>query len=464
VSAVAVAARPRPVTRELAAWIAGLRYDGVPAETRAALKAALLDTLAAAIYGGQMEWSKIVREWAAEAQPRTQRASAWGEPAPTLRAADAALTNGVAAHALELDDYHNAKVHPGAAVIPAALALAEALDLDGVAVMTAIAAGYETMIRTALALGPIPARLHGWHLTGVTGTLGAAAAAASLLGLDAEHTTWALGLAGTQSAGLFAFNADGAMSKRIHAGRAAHAGVFAAEIAARGYTGPTSVYEFDDGGILKTFAHSTNVDALVDGLGTHWASTAVCFKPYSCCGSNHSSIDAARTLRGRFGPAVADAPIRVGVSHAVRVQCGMDYVPSTEMLAQMSLRYCVAAALLDGNVLPPQFTPERFSEERIVALAQRIELIDDPQLDELYPVHFAGWVEAVVDGKPERVFVNDPLGSPFVPLDRDGVADKARGLLGGLRSAEAIRRLEQTVDEFEGLRARDLIAALAAAQ
>ena len=460
--AVAVASQPRPATRELAAWISRLRYDDVPAQTRTALKAALLDTLAAALYGRGMEWAKIVREWVAESEPRTQRASAWGENAPVLRAADAALTNGVAAHALELDDYHNAKVHAGAVVIPATLALAETLDLDGIAVMTAIAAGYETMIRTSLALGPIEARLRGWHLTGVTGTFGAAAAAASLLGLDAEHTTWTLGLAGTQSAGLFAFNADGAMSKRIHAGRAAHAGVFAAEIAKRGYTGPTSIYEFEDGGVLRAFANSTNADALVDELGSRWESTGVCFKPYSCCGSNHSAIDAARALRDRFGARVAEGPVRIGVAHAVRVQCGMDYVPSTTMFAQMSIRYCVAATLLDGQALPPQFTPERFTDPSVVALAQRIELIDDPQLDNLYPVHFSGWVEADVDGKPERVFVKDPLGSPHVPLDRAKIGEKARGLLvPALRSPEQMQHLERSVDQIESLRARDLIAAMA---
>ena len=445
-------------------WIAGLRYDGVPAETRAALKAALLDTLAAAIYGGQMEWSKIVREWAAEAQPRMQRASAWGEPAPTLRAADAALTNGVAAHALEIaDDYHNAKVHPGAAVIPAALALAEALDLDGVAVMTAIAAGYETMIRTALALGPIPARLHGWHLTGVTGTLGAAAAAASPLGLDAERTTWALGLAGTQSAGLFAFNADGAMSKRIHAGRAAHAGVFAAEIAARGYTGPTSVYEFDDGGILKTFAHSTNVRRARrrarHALGEHRRVLQAVLVLRQQPQFDRRRAHVARALRPR-SCRCAD-PRRRLARGARTVRHGLRTVDRDARADELALLRCGRAP--GRQRAAPAVHARTVLEERIVALAQRIELIDDPQLDELYPVHFAGWVEAVVDGKPERVFVNDPLGSPFVPLDRDGVADKARGLLGGLRPPKRSGAWSKRSTNSKGC-ARDLIAALAAAQ
>ena len=139
----------------------------------------------------------------------------WGDSEPRLRPSEAALVNGVAAHAFELDDYHPAKIHPGAVVIPAALAVAEAYAVSSERLLGAIAVGYEAMIRTSLALDPVAARLQGWHLTGVTGPLGAAACVAVLLELDAQSTASALGLAGTQSSGLFAFTADGSMSKRF---------------------------------------------------------------------------------------------------------------------------------------------------------------------------------------------------------------------------------------------------------
>ena len=121
------------------------------------------------------------------ARRRRATATVWGEAAPSLRAADAALVNGTSIHAFELDDYHQAKLHPGAVVIPAAIAMAEKLDASGERLVTAIAAGYEVMIRTSLALNPSAARLRGWHLTGVCGPFGAAAACASLLGLDEEQ-------------------------------------------------------------------------------------------------------------------------------------------------------------------------------------------------------------------------------------------------------------------------------------
>src|SRR3979409_599106 len=123
------------------------------------------------------------------------------------------------------------------------------------------------MIRSSLALNPPAARLRGWHLTGVCGPFGAAAACASLMKLNTEETAWALGLAGTQGAGLWAFNADGTMSKRLHAGKAAHSGVLAAELAQLGFTGPTQIYEFDDGGVLKAYSAAADAGPLTAELG-----------------------------------------------------------------------------------------------------------------------------------------------------------------------------------------------------
>src|SRR5688572_13305334 len=234
-------------TREVASWIASLRYEDLPQRTREVIRGALLDTIGCGVYGYRTPWAKTLLEWARAGGGKSE-STVWGEAKPTLRAADAALVNGTSIHAFELDDYHQAKLHAGAVVIPAAVAVAEKLGSDGRALVTAIAAGYEVMIRSSLALDPSAARLRGWHITGICGPFGAAAACAVLMKLDAERTAWALGLAGTQGAGLWAFNADGTMSKRLHAGKAAHSGVLAAELAQLGFTGPTQIYEYHDGG------------------------------------------------------------------------------------------------------------------------------------------------------------------------------------------------------------------------
>lgn len=415
-------------TMELARWISGVTYAQLPEHTRSVIRLALLDTIGCGVYGYETPWTQILLQWARKAGANGG-SRAWGRTQPRLRAADAALVNGTAAHAFELDDYHNAKLHPGAVVIPAALAVAEELEVSGERLVTAIAAGYEVMIRSSLALNPSAARLRGWHLTGVCGPFGAAAACAVLLGLDVERTAWALGLAGTQGSGLWAFNADGAMSKRLHAGKAAHSGVLAAELAAAGFTGPTQIYEFHDGGFLKAYSDASDPAPLTQDLGKRYHLDAISVKPYSCCGSTHAYIDAALELRRRLGNSWAPArAVRVGMSKVVDVQCGFDYIPSTALNAQMSIRYVVAAALMDGQVLPRQFGPEKMRDPELAALAAKLELVADPELDKLYPVHFAGWVAAEVDGEWMRVDVLDPSGSLARPIDAAGITEKFRAI------------------------------------
>jgi len=449
-------------TRELAGWIAHLRHSDLPARTKETVRLALLDTLGCGVYGHATPWAKMLLQWARAGAPARGEATVWGETAPSLRAADAALVNGTATHAFELDDYHNAKLHAGAVVIPAALAMAEKLDADGERLVTAIAAGYEVMIRSSLALNPSAARLRGWHLTGVCGPFGAAAACAVLLGLNDERTAWALGLAGTQGSGLWAFNADGTMSKRFHAGRAAYSGVLAAELAALGFTGPTQIYEFHDGGVLKAYSDASDPAPLTAGLGKDYRLDTNRIKPYSCCGSTHSYVDAAFELRRRLGtPWDAKRRVRVGLAKVVDVQCGFKYFPTSALNAQMSLRYVVAVALLEGQVLPPQFADAKLSDPAITALAQRLELEHDPALDKLYPEHFAAWVAAQDDnGQWQRVDVLDPLGSDANPVGERGIIEKFRGI----NPQHPVDAIAHAVLNIERHTVRDVLALLAIKQ
>lgn len=465
----APARHAKALTAPLAGWVANLRHRDLPDSTRRAVRSALLDTLGVGLYGLDRPWTRAVRAWTLKgAHPPSAAgalASVWGEPEPSLRPCDAALVNGVSSHAFELDDFHNAKLHPGAAVVPAAVALGEALDASGERLETALAAGYEVMIRTGLALNPAAARLRGWHLTGVCGPLGAAAAGAVLLGLDAATTAWALGLAGTQGSGLFAFNADGAMSKRLHPGRAAHAGILAAELAALGLTGPTQIYEAEDGGLLRAFSDSPRPEALLEGLGAHYCLDATSFKPYACCGSLHAHVDAALKARAALGgPPDPGQRVRAGVGRVVEVQCGYAYEPGTELNAQMSARYCLAVALLEGAVLADAFAPGKLADPAIVELARRIELVHDPKLDGIYPEHFVGWVEVEKGAGEgfERAYVLDPSGSPANPNREAALEAKFRTLMRGMRRDEAIGPVEAAVASLERTTVRDLTARLAA--
>jgi 2-methylcitrate dehydratase PrpD len=434
-------------TRELANWVASLSYDDLPQRTREVVRIALLDTVGAGIYGYRTPWAQMLLAWAKRGASPSGEAHVWGEASPALRSADTALVNGTAAHAFEVDDYHNAKLHPGAAVIPAALAVAERLNSSGVELVIAIAAGYEVMIRSSLALNPSAARLRGWHLTGVCGPFGAAAACASLLKLNTEQTAWALGLAGTQGAGLWAFNADGTMSKRLHPGKAAHSGVLAAELAQLGFTGPTQIYEFADGGVLKAFSDASDAAPLTQDLGAVYHLDKTSIKPYACCGSTHSYVDAALALRKKLGaPWDARRRVRVGTAKVVDVQCGFDYAPSSALNAQMSLRYIVAVALIDGQALPAQFADAKLVDPAITALAGAIELVPDPELDKLYPKDFPGWVAAEHDGDWLRVNIMNPSGSVHAPIDGRGVTEKFRGINPGL-DADAIAAAALSIEQ-----------------
>jgi 2-methylcitrate dehydratase PrpD len=387
-------------TREVASWVSGLTYEALPGRTREVVRAALLDTIGCGVYGYQTAWAQMLLAWARAGGSKAD-ATVWGDSAPSLRVADAALVNGTSSHAFELDDYHNAKLHAGAVVIPAAVAMAEKLGSDGKRLVTAIAAGYEVMIRSSLALNPSAARTRGWHLTGVCGPFGAAAACAVLMGLDAERTAWALGLAGTQGSGVWAFNADGAMSKRLHAGKAAQSGVMAAELAQLGFTGPTQIYEFADGGVLKAFSDASDPAPLTADLGTTWHLESNSVKPYSCCGSTHAYVDAALALRTKLGGAWdPQTPVRVGLSKVVDLQCGFDYRPSSALNAQMSLRYIVAAALTDGQALPPQFTDARIADPALVSLGESLELVADPEHSRA--ANGCGWTFSTRRGHRQR--------------------------------------------------------------
>jgi 2-methylcitrate dehydratase PrpD len=449
---------PPALTMQVAEWVAALRPADIPEPVAAAVRRLALDTMGATLLGMPQPWSLVIARWALAAAPgeaHVGRARIWGEHRAVLRAADAALVNGAAAHAFELDDFHNAKLHPGAVVVPAALALGEAIDADGLAVQTAIIAGYEVMIRVALALGPAAAKARGWHLTAVCGTFGAAAAAAKLLQLDATRTAWALGLAGTQSGGLFAFTADGTDSKRLHPGRAAQSGVMAAELAHTGLSGPTQIFEAADGGFLRAFVDKPDPSRLTDRLGAHWHAAETNFKPHACCGSVHAHVDAAIALREAWD----GGAVRAGLAGLIMQQCGFPYAPGSALNAQMSARYCVAVALLDGVALPAQFDAARIADPALTALAQRVELLHEPGHDAIYPGRFCGWVEVeTAPGTMQRRELLDPAGSPEHPAMEAALLRKYDQLVTPILGAAGAVALAEACLAMPRHGARDIVA------
>ena len=401
------------LTENLAAFIAGVPDRGVPANVRAVLQAAVVDAIGCGLFGLTTEAVRIVHGYARE-QGGPAEATLWASGGARISAGNAALLAGTAIHGFDFDDHHRAKLHLSAAILPAALALAERENASGPTLLAALAAGYEAMARISLAANPNAARMRGWHLTGTCGTFGAAAAASVILGFDAATTASALGLAGTQSAGLWAFNADGAMSKRLHPGAAAQSGIMAALLAQKGFQGPRKILEAKDGGFLAAMSDETRPAEIERNLGKEWRAEAVCFKPYSCCGSNHASIDAALELKAEHGFTAADiGSVTVGISRVVERQTGFPYTPSTVLNAQMSIRYNVAVALLDSAALIKQFTPQRLADPVLNELISRVGVEVDAEMDAVYPEKYAGIVTIDLrDGRRLRKRVDYSKGMP----------------------------------------------------
>src|SRR5262245_11344388 len=249
----------------LAEVLADVRYDGLPADVIDQARRAVADWLGSALAGSIEKPARLAQRVAA-GFGESNESTMFG--AGRASAAAAAFANGVASHILELDDIHRGStVHAAAPIIPAALAVAEREHADGRAFLTAVTVGYEAAFRIGEAVNP--SHYFFFHPTGTVATFGAAAAAGSLLRLNADEMLDALGSAGTQAAALWEFNADGAMSKHLHPGKAAMNGMIAADLARVGFTGATSILE-GERGFFRAMSSSHDETRMTDGLGARW--------------------------------------------------------------------------------------------------------------------------------------------------------------------------------------------------
>jgi 2-methylcitrate dehydratase PrpD len=444
-------------TRRIAEFVSQLSYDQIPTPVRERLKLLILDSLGCAIYGAQLEWCRILRE-TLEQSDKTQDASIWGTNRK-LSSAHAALVNGTQVQGFELDDVHREGIlHVGAVTLPALVAIAEThAQLSGKDFITAALAGYEIGPRVGLCMGPQHIG-QGWHSGATVGVFAAAAAAARALALDAERTVHALGIAGTQSSGLMAAQ-YGAMVKRMHAGRAAQSGLYAARLAGNGFTGIIDVFEASYGGFCTTFSRSQDrfdLAALSAGLGERYEAMRVSLKFYACVGSNHTTLDALADIRKRR-PFIA-AEIERIVVHGSQVtvdHAGWPYRPEGLTAAQLNLPFCAATLILAGDAFVDQFTPDCVNDRSRIELSRKVQVVHDPAITALGAAH-RHQVRLEVhfrDGSVERESRDAPRGSEqnfagethiiekFRKLTRAAMAERRQNAL-----IEAVLRLERLAD------------------
>ena len=325
-------------TRDLAAVAAGLRFDDIPSHVIDRIKLSFLDGLGVCLHGTTLPWTRQVRDLVLEEGGKPV-ASVWATGARTSLTG-AVLVNSTAGHAFEMDDIHKESiVHPNSLAVPTALALAEANPArTGRDILTAVVAGYEIATRIGNA-ATTALFLNGFHPQGTTGVFVAAATAGHMLDLDAGQMQHALGIAGSMGAGLMAAQ-EGAMVKRLHAGRAAQSGLYAALLARKGFTGILDVVEAGYGGFLSSFARTPNIARLMEGLGTEWEAAKVGFKMYPNVTSIHAALDALRTILEREHLRSNDIhSIQVGCGHMTFVHTAWDYRPVGVTAAQMNMYY-----------------------------------------------------------------------------------------------------------------------------
>jgi aconitate decarboxylase len=374
-----------PYTRGMAAFVSGLTYDKIPEEVRHRNKLLMLDSLGCALYGADLEWSRILQD-TLERVDTTRQCSVWGTK-KKLSAPHAALVNGTQVQGFELDDVHRAGVlHVGAVVLPSLISITEMKPgMSGKEFLTSAVAGYEIGPRVGLCMGPSHIA-SGWHSGATLGVFSSAAGAARGLKLDTDKTVHALGIAGTQAAGLMAAQ-FGAMVKRMHAGRSSQSGLYGALFAEAGFTGILNVLESEYGGFCTTMSQSTdkfNLAELTAGLGEVWQTMGIALKFYACVGTNHTTLDALRDMRKERPFTHND--VKKVVVHGSEVtvhHVGWPYEPQGLTSAQLNMPYCIAAWLIENDCFVDQFTEAMVADPQRIALSKKVEVLHDPAITAL---------------------------------------------------------------------------------
>lgn len=439
-------------TGELSDFASSLRYEDISAAAVHQAKRSVLDTLGVGLFGSTLPWSKTLTDLL-QAGSSGGVVPAWGT-AVLLSPGDAALTNGTYAHGFELDDLHKeGRLHVGSVTLPATMALAtlNATAVTGQDLITAHVAGYEVGARIGMAVGT-GVNKRGFHITGVVGALTSAIAAGRLLALSAEAMQDAIGIAGSLGGGLGGAQ-FGSTVKRMHAGRAAQAGVYAAKLAARGWRGIRDLFELPHGGWVGTFTGECEWDRLLDGLGERWQTEVLGYKPYAACAASHTSIDAILHLRGAGLTAEDVDRITIHAStHSVE-HVGWPYVPDTLTTAQMNLSYAVASALLDGQVGPQQFQTDRLADPQVLALAAKVAVLPDPAIDAmgLKFTHAIRMTVTTTDGRELTKGYDHGRGSEHWPLSDEELMAKFGEQAGRALPEHIVEEIAETVRALEDL-------------
>ncbi len=411
------------VAETLAEKIAALKAGGLPAVTTRKCEDLLIDVVGLCVTARNEDYIRSAFRACNDDGPCT----AIGH-SRTLNAAGAAFLNGTAAHGEDFDDtFEGGPVHAGAVIVPAVLAACERHNPDGRMALIGIAVGTEVLCRLSLV---VPKAVHraGFHPTAVFGAMGAAAGVGAALGLNARQIVDALGIAGSMAGGIIEYLAEGAWTKRLHAGWAAQSGLRAALLAREGFVGPRTVFEGVHG-LFNGFAHTTDgdYDALTGDFGTRWVTDTLAFKPYPCGTMAQPYIDCARRLAAQ-GVRPEDineivCEVAEGTVHRLWEPLADKQRPRNGYAAKFATPYLLATGFVQGGVGLAAFTEAAIGDGLVLALAAKVKYVIDPLNP--YPNNYTGHIRATLNNgsvfEERQPYLR---GGAQEPLTRQDVTDK----------------------------------------
>ncbi|MCR4443247.1 MAG: MmgE/PrpD family protein [Peptococcaceae bacterium] len=434
------------ISGQLSEFITKTGYKDLPADVVKLTKVCFLDWLGCTIAGSVDQASQMFLRLVREAGgTKESTVIPSGDRTSCL---NAALANGAYSHVLELDDIHKrAMYHPGIPVIPAALAVAEREKAGGKKLIAGIALGYETGIRIGVAVNPSHFRI--WHTTGTAGTFAAAAAGGKILDLDREQMINALGNAGTQAAGLWQFNIDGAMTKPLHPGKAAMNGLIACLLAKQGFTGARNIFEGEKGFGVAT-SEKVDYEFITANLGKNYEMLGIGFKIHAGCRHTNSPVDGALKIVKEHDLSPEDIKEITIYTYKLGVDLTGKQFPTNPSEAKFSIPYCVASAILYRRCSFTEFSPEKLRDRKINALLKKTRLVIDEEIEKNYAQGYASIVEiATVKGEKFSERTDFAKGDPENPVSVDEIEDKFRYLAGTVLASKQVETIIETVRHLE---------------
>ena len=437
-------------TKSLAKFAAELEFNKIPENILNYLKLLFLDGVGCCIHGNTLEWTKTLEEVVTNKEDNNQCSIIGTNKKTTLL--NAVLINSTAGHGFESDDIHRESIlHPNSIVVPVSINVAEKIgNINGKKFLTSVVAGYEVATRIGSAAGT-ELLLRGFHPQGTHGTIAAAITAGKLMDLNTDQMVHAIGIAGSLGAGLMAAQ-EGAMVKRLHSGRAAQAGVLAAQLSAKNFTGIQNIVEADYGGFLSSFSGKNDFNRSIRNLYKEWECMNTGIKPYASVTSIHTALDCLKNIMEKNNISVKNIKnIKAKISHPTYVHCAWNYKNHNITSAQMNIYYGLALIALEGELFVNQFSKDKISNPEILNFMKKITAEVDPKIESLGHEfrHMASIELTTYDNKKFNHTEKYRKGSPENPLTKDQIISKFKSLASYSYDETQVSKIKEKIENIE---------------